>query len=733
MKGIVFTIDAVFAIMVATIAISILIYFNYSPVNQYNIKVTSLSSLENMLSTTPLENFSSPLADQMNNQYQAGNQAWTEFYQNDTGANSNMNGPYTDSLLAVYNATGNFNANGIVAAEGNIYVLNCSCGGSPYSHGYLNHYGSAPPGTPGYYIYYDNMFIAANNNGITNGQWTFKLPASSVLSSPILGYDSMIIVPVYTNGNSAETGIMGLYADNGTEAWVMNTAGAVNSIAIANGEMAVEVGNTISVLGYQGQGAPISLYNTTYPYSPTRIVFYKGLFYVADSASIAGIAVYNDTLFSQSVSNYTSSTGNVNSGSWTVYMPPYVGVALSGGQPVASNGSLYTLWSNGYLIDQNTNNGKIMWMVHIPYSGTISPRMILAYGELFVVVGNKLISFGSCPGISGTSVLSNMASLYLTGLSSCADNLLNTANPSQNASVMVNSYGSLGFPTAQIYPYALNFTAHDNYVSIPSENSLSPEAGPNGRMSLCVWYDVHSLSDYYGPLVKGENPPSNGNAWEYTLDQGGYNGPSPYPSFAVSTPSGQYIAYGAANTVTFNSIVNNWSFSCFTYDYPGQKAYYYFNGVQYTAYITDAYGPAYPGTGNLIIGAGVNESSSKSDDSVNSNSNPGYSNVSVADLQIYNIILSPGQIKTLYDQGITASPIQYDGLVGWWPFGGDANDYSGNGHTGFPFNVTGAYTDFISPGYLNSQDISVSKSIVIDEIGGFQLNGTYVAGVYSWK
>ena len=741
MKGIVFTLDAVFAIMIATIAISILLYFNYAPVNQYSIDSSSVGSLVSMLSTTTLANFSSPLAAQINNQYQARNQTWPEFYQSDNGSNSNMNGPNTDSILMVYNVSSQYiNANGIVAADGTINILDCGCGTYYNSYGYLIQLSDSPSDTPGYLIYYDNTYVSANNVNVTNGQWSFKLPSSSSqISSPILGYDGMIIVPVYTSGNSAETGIIGIHANNGTEAWILNIGGEVNSIAIANGDMAAEVGNTVKVFGYQGQGVPISIYNTTYAYVPTRIVFYDGSFYVADSSSTEGISVYNNALFSQSTSNYTTGVGNVSSGPWKVYMPPYIGKSLGGGQPVASGGNLYTLWSNKYLVDQNPDNGQIKWAIQIPYSGTLSPRMILAYGELYTVVGNRLISFGSCPGISSRSMLSNLISFYTYELSSCADTLLSAANPSQNASVMTSSGYTTGIlyqNKTLMYPYMLNFTGDGSYVSISNNSALSPEAGPNGKMSLCVWYEITSLSGYYGPLIKGKNPPSNGNAWEYTLDQKG-SVPTTHPSFTVWSSSGQNIAYGEANTITFNSMLNNWSFACFTYNYPNQKAYYYFNGKQYNANITSAYGPASSGNGALIVGAGENPS--------NPTTNPGYSKVSVSDLQIYNTILSPNQIKNLYLQGITASPIQSDGLVGWWPLGGDANDYSGNDHTGFISNVIASYAGFISPGYQDSQTVSVSKVIVLSQLSGeysfynyysiISQSASYefIGGVYSWR
>ncbi len=769
MKGIVFTLDAVFAIMIATIAISILLYFHYTSINQYSISVTSVNKLVYLLSATTLGNFTgSPLAAQMNNQYQGRQQTWPEFYQNNSNDASNPNGPYSDSLLLVFNSTGAIYPNSVIAGNGSIFFMenypnsntllgHTSILGSipSYSHSYPNAFFGTNPNYATVAnsmtditadLLYNNIPIYANKTALTAaGQWVNKnaIPSSGVVSSPMLAYDNIILVPIYTSSNAAETGIMGFYANNGTEAWTINAGGEVNSIAIVSGSIAAEVGNTVKIFSFQNYGTPFSIYDTAYPYMPTGMVVYDGSVHVANSALISGMSAYNGSLFYQSVSDYTSATGNVNTGAWKVYMPSYVGQALSNSQPVASNGNLYTLWSNNYLVDQNTNNGAIKWVLHIPYPGTLSPHMVLAYGELFVTVGNKLLGFGSCPGNSNMSLLSNMVSLYVNTLSSCTDALLNTANPSQNASITVNAIDSPGVVYFDfMYPYVMNFTgSHNNYVDIGNNSSLSPEAGSSGRMSLCTWYRINSLSGYNGPLIKGNAPPSSGNAWEYTLDQEGYvPGVYTHPSFTVWSPSGANIAFGEANAVTFNSMVNNWSFACFTYNYPGQKAYYYFNGRQYNASITSAYGPASAGTGSLIVGSGENHT--------DPTGKPGYSNVAVADLQIYNTILSYNQIKLLYSQGITASPVQSTGLVGWWPLGGDANDYSGNGHTGFPYNAISTYAGFISPGYLDAYDIEVSRAVVTAQgpsaifynAGGntvywinYPQNSTYPAGVYTWK
>ncbi|MEM0148934.1 MAG: LamG domain-containing protein [Candidatus Micrarchaeaceae archaeon] len=72
--------------------------------------------------------------------------------------------------------------------------------------------------------------------------------------------------------------------------------------------------------------------------------------------------------------------------------------------------------------------------------------------------------------------------------------------------------------------------------------------------------------------------------------------------------------------------------------------------------------------------------------------NPAYNgdfvNGLIANVQIYNTSLSAGEIETLYLEGIGGVPIDLQNLAAWWPLNGNANDYSGNGYNGVPYNVT---------------------------------------------
>jgi hypothetical protein len=58
--------------------------------------------------------------------------------------------------------------------------------------------------------------------------------------------------------------------------------------------------------------------------------------------------------------------------------------------------------------------------------------------------------------------------------------------------------------------------------------------------------------------------------------------------------------------------------------------------------------------------------------------NPLYDNISMANVQVYNVSLSSNEIEALYLEGIGGAPIKIQNLVGWWPINGNAQDYSGN-------------------------------------------------------
>jgi hypothetical protein len=76
---------------------------------------------------------------------------------------------------------------------------------------------------------------------------------------------------------------------------------------------------------------------------------------------------------------------------------------------------------------------------------------------------------------------------------------------------------------------------------------------------------------------------------------------------------------------------------------------------------------------------------------------------SIADVQVYNGVLSTYNVQTLYREGIDGTPVTAS-VVGWWPLDGNANDYSGYGNGGTAAGVTYAHliNYHVNPAYLGS-------------------------------
>ena len=97
--------------------------------------------------------------------------------------------------------------------------------------------------------------------------------------------------------------------------------------------------------------------------------------------------------------------------------------------------------------------------------------------------------------------------------------------------------------------------------------------------------------------------------------------------------------------------------------------YEYINGQQYTSAGALTYNTAGP----IYIGAGSEGS---------------LFNGKMANVQMYNIALSPTQVLELYDEGISGTPINKANSVGWWMLNNNPNDASGIGNNGIATSLT---------------------------------------------
>ena len=91
----------------------------------------------------------------------------------------------------------------------------------------------------------------------------------------------------------------------------------------------------------------------------------------------------------------------------------------------------------------------------------------------------------------------------------------------------------------------------------------------------------------------------------------------------------------------------------------------YINGVRQNLFILSGSFPSAAGAGSTIsIGGYTSGSTYNSFNGV------------IANLQVYNALLTPYQAYSLYTSGINSAPTNYSNLIGWWPLNGNLNDYS---------------------------------------------------------
>ncbi len=162
--------------------------------------------------------------------------------------------------------------------------------------------------------------------------------------------------------------------------------------------------------------------------------------------------------------------------------------------------------------------------------------------------------------------------------------------------------------------------------------------------------------------------PTAGNGNRGIIGQGAVSG-----NWQLKTFGGSYdfVVYGTKD-YTFNSLVTN-TVSFVTAVYNSGNVLLYVNGNEVAAY---SGGPTLPTNKPLYIGYTPSDAA------------PLYFNGIISNIQVYNSSLTTPQVQTLYQRGISGLPIANNGLAGWWPLNGNANDYSGFNNNGVPTGIT---------------------------------------------
>lgn len=177
------------------------------------------------------------------------------------------------------------------------------------------------------------------------------------------------------------------------------------------------------------------------------------------------------------------------------------------------------------------------------------------------------------------------------------------------------------------------------YISVPNSSSLQ---SPSTSLSIVFWLYIDSWNNSWAPILAKSNTQAYG---QYSVE--------------ISSTAGINFWTGT-NVSTFNHqmVVGNWYHIAFTWD--GTETKFYLDGIlkgteSYSGTITPdnlplEIGRHFPGsTNDYLIGK-------------------------LDEILIYNRALSSEEINQLFELN--------EGLVAYYQFNGNANDYSGNGFNG---------------------------------------------------
>lgn len=719
MKGVMFTLDALFSLVVAGVGVSILLYFNYYAQNPSTIPYSNAQAIMYNLAATPVEAIQngSILAKSIANQFLGANETWPQSMGWVSGNSSNPVGPIEPIISSIFTAT-NAITTGVVADYGNIYfaagstvyAVNATANKVVWSSYTLSNVASTPAIYLGSLIFANAANIIALDARTGAAIWSVSLPAAA--TSPVLAYDGKVLLGA-SNG-----WVYSFYTNNGILAWSNYTgsSSAVLNITVASGSFLVRTSaNKIMLISQVGSTAE-QLWNSIPISAPTTALVSRGsTIYFGGSGAVeainidgslvsgfpiamppvSGVAVYNNNIAYQSSSS-EALFYPPNQLVWSVVAPSYFGASISSATPVISGKMVYTLWSNG-LAGQYLSNGTVAWFVNVP--ATV-PYMALAYGRLYLVSGSQVIAYGSCNAPLHASLLSAVASLQLNGQSGCATALSYAAYPPANYSVSVGNSIANSFRVA-------NLNGASSYVSVGS-NSLP--AGSQAR-SFFIW--AYWTGTYW----------SGGN-WAY-LESSGTNSPNQLSNLEIAS----YIYFQAYNNdAACGSLIvspNAWHFIGYTYSAGSTQITCYLDGASQTVSL-GAGQPLNTGSSFFQLGAYLAPSGN------------GYFQGSLANAQLYNTALNATQVQQLYREGIPGQPLVGSGAIAWYPLGGDTNDYVGF-NSGYASGVAFTSQNIISPSFSNAYSISKATTLLPllnysrwtqGMVGTY---GIYPVGVYSWR
>jgi hypothetical protein len=253
---------------------------------------------------------------------------------------------------------------------------------------------------------------------------------------------------------------------------------------------------------------------------------------------------------------------------------------------------------------------------------------------------------------------------------------VNYTEPDQIFQGPYSSVGTVsGTASSMDLPIAVGaFDGVSSYIALPNVSALRPTSSITYSAWVNIKYMSTNSSAAYRVQRIVQNGADGGGGWE--LDVDGFLGAA---TCAIHTSSG----WDAGVNSSAMSL-NTWYLFVCTYSSSSGLSSIYVNGNSAENFTVIGGAVAYGGTAAPKIGV---------DDIFHVGQ---FADGSISNVQIYDSVLSPAEVRELYVEGLGGAPIQGAGLAGWWQLNGTVEDYSGNGNNGV--NGGAIFTsDYTSP------------------------------------
>ncbi len=725
MKGFVFTLDAVFALVVASAATSLLLLALYTPATQLQgPNAESFSIAQNFLQMTMGQAATQvPFALAVVQGWNSGQYTWPQYGNNASLSSATAGfGPQYPFVLFSYQTIPAINpsvavADGMVVftANSNLYALNATTGVLVFNTAAAT--GSSFIGSP---IIYAHIIYTANTGANINAYtengvllWTTHITGTANnlvldLENQLLETNMTFLNPFTGNALYATTYYPSAFLDGEylTVAPFGSTTQLATAYSLYGGSLQQLWTNSIGV-------------TTTSYVSPIAAGGNNAYFSVRTVASPSGTTLFAVSLGSNSVWN-TILVGNQVGGAAVIANSVFVkttskiyGFTSSGAvlfnSPLptdtyaatlaATPSTLYMMVNGNVLYAYNEQTGAKLWNLTLQSGlstlNSVPQSVAIAYGNAYVVVGNTLYAAGTCKADPAASMLQSLATMYLNGQGGCATLLLNRTYGSGKVAMFINntyapSMGSIKFSGG-------NYIEQQNGFAFMN-NAVQP-------FSISIWVRPSASN---GVILDELGQQSTGGAW--------------HDSWIELVNGNVDIRVDGASCTSLGSIpLNTWTNIVMTGAVSGST-------VAYNGYINGGFANNGIGTRSVPGGSSYMYYPLGVSDSTNCGSGAYYSG-EMADYQFYNATLSPGQIGTLYNSGTGGVPAA--NIVSWWPLEGDTNDYIGDAYAfryGAPTFTTLAS---VPPGLQNSYQISKATVPLSIKVNGNYI--TYNIGVTVWR